>query len=284
MINLNFIITTSPIIDNRTITEYLGPIISNEVLGVNVISDSIASFSDFFGGSSGTYRSKLEGLKKTVLNDLKNQALNLGADAIVGFSIAFNEISGKGKQMFMATATGTAVKLGDNRLEFARKMHELTTFHNEGIFTDSEYEHEVDILKASVENVVAIESEKIEEQKRIREIAQKRYEEEHAEDLRRKEEAEARREAERLEYRNKHAEILQIIEKEFANHKGDIQKLHLEQIDAATYDDIIPNGEFSHYDIMRYFVAIGRADAAAKFYVDKFNLPAQDALQYLLVI
>ena len=159
---MSFIITTSPIIENRTITEYLGPIISNEVLGVNVISDSIASFSDFFGGSSGTYRGKLEDLKRTVLNDLRSQALR---DAIVGFSIAINEISGKGKQMFMATATGTAVKLGHNRLEFARKMHELTMFHNEGIFTDSEYEHEVDILKASVENVVAIESEKIEEQK-----------------------------------------------------------------------------------------------------------------------
>jgi uncharacterized protein YbjQ (UPF0145 family) len=143
---MSFIITTSPVIENRTITEYLGPIISNEVLGVNVISDSIASFSDFFGGSSGTYRGKLEDLKRTVLNDLRSQALSQGADAIVGFSIAFNEISGKGKQMFMATATGTAVKLGYNRLEFARKMHELTTFHNEGIFTDSEYEHEVDIL------------------------------------------------------------------------------------------------------------------------------------------
>ncbi len=47
---------------------------------------------------------------------------------------------------------------------------------------------------------------------------------------------------------------------------------------------IMPKGEISHYDIMRYFVAIGRADAAAKFYVDKFNLPAQDALQYLLAI
>ena len=43
-------------------------------------------------------------------------------------------------------------------------------------------------------------------------------------------------------------------------------------------DPVIP------YDIMRYFVAVGRADAAAKFYVDKFNLPAQDALQYLLAI
>lgn len=281
---MSFIITTSPIIENRTITDYLDPIISNEVLGVNVISDSIASFSDFFGGSSGTYRNKLEDLKRTVLDDLRNQALNMGADAIVGFSIAFNEISGKGKQMFMATATGTAVKLGHNRLEFARKMHELNMFHNEGIFTDSEYEHEIDILKASVKNVVAIENEKIEEEKRVREIAQKRYEEEHAEELKRKEAADARREEERREYRNKHAEILQVIEKEFATHKGDIQKLHLEQIDSATYNDIMPKGEISHYDIMRYFVAIGRADAAAKFYVDKFNLSAQDALQYLLAI
>lgn len=281
---MSFIITTSPIIENRTITDYLGPIISNEVLGVNVISDSIASFSDFFGGSSGTYRNKLEDLKRTVLDDLRNQASRMGADAIVGFSIAFNEISGKGKQMFMATATGTAVKLGHNRLEFARKMHELTMFHNEGIFSDSEYENEVDILKASVKNVVAIESEKVEEQKRLEVIAKKRYEEEHAKEIKRKEDAEARREAERLEYRNKHAEILQIIDKEFANHKEDIQKIQLEQIDSASYDDIMPKGEISHYDIMRYFVAIGRADAAAKFYVDKFNLPAQDALQYLLAI
>lgn len=281
---MSFIITTSPIIENRTITDYLGPIISNEVLGVNVISDSIASFSDFFGGASGTYRGKLEELKKTVINDLKKQAINQGANAIVGFSIAFNEISGKGKQMFMATATGTAVKLGHNRLEYARKMHELYMFHNEGIFTDSEYEHEVEILKSIVKNVVAIENERIEEEKKAKEIVRQRYEEEHAEELRRREEAEAKMEAERLEYQNKHAEIIQIIQNEFANHKTDIQKLHIDQINSATYDDIMPESGISHYDIIRYFVAIGRADAAGKFYIDKFNLTAQDALQYLLAI
>lgn len=37
---------------------------------------------------------------------------------------------------------------------------------------------------------------------------------------------------------------------------------------SATYEDIMPKGEISHYDIMRYFVAIGRAEAAGKFYVD----------------
>lgn len=60
--------------------------------------------------------------------------------------------------------------------------------------------------------------------------------------------------------------------------------MRLEQIDSATYDDIMPKGEISHYDIMRYFVAIGRANATAKFYVDKFNLSAKDAHQYLLAI
>lgn len=281
---MSFIITTSPIIENRTITDYLGPIISNEVLGVNVISDSIASFSDFFGGASGTYRGKLEELKRTVINDLKKQAINQGADAIVGFSIAFNEISGKGKQMFMATATGTAVKLGQNRMEYARKMLELKTFLKEGVLSESEYENEVRILKSNIENVVAKEAEKAEEQKRLKEIERQRYEAEHADELKRRAEAEAKREAERLEYQNKHTAMMQTIEKEFANHKGDIQRLHLDEIRTATYDDILPQGDISHYDIMRYFVALGRADAAGKFYMNKFNLSAEDALQYLLAI
>lgn len=281
---MRFIITTSPIIENWTITDYLGPIISNEVLGVNFISDTIASISDCFGGTSGTYRRKLEELKRAVINDLKLQAINQGADAIVGFSISLNEISGKGKQMFMATATGTAVKLGHNRLEYARKMHELAMFHNEGIFSDSEYEHEVEILNSSVKNVVSIENEIIEEEKKAKEIARKRYEEEHAEERKRREEAEAKIEAELLEYQNKHAAIIQVIQKEFANHKIDIQKLRIDQIISATYVDIMPEGDISHYDVMRYFVAIGRADAAGKFYIDKFNLTAQDALQYLLAL
>ena len=281
---MNFIITTSPIIENRTITEYLGPLISSEVVGVNVISDSIAGLSDFFGGSSGTYRSKLEDLKTVVLYDLREQARKLKADAIVGFNIAFNEVSGKGKQMFMATATGTAVKLGHDRLEFARKMHELKMYHDEGIFTDSEFEQETTLLKSSIQNIVAIENVEYVEQKRLEAIEKERYEAEHVAALERMKELEAEKEAERAAFQKKHAEIIKIIEAEFENHKNDIQKIDLAQINSATYNDILPEGEFSHYDIMRYFVAIGRAPAAAKFYIDKFHLSAQDALQYLLAI
>lgn len=281
---MNFIVTTSPVIENWSITEYLGPIISNEVLGVNVISDSIASLSDFFGGSSGEYRGKLDNLKQHVINDLTKQAKDKGANAIVGFNISFNEISGKGKQMFMATASGTAVRLGQNRLEYARRMHELKQYHDEGILSDSEYEHEVSILKSTTKNVVAIETEQVEIQKKEDEQRRQRYEEEHAEEIKRRDELKAKREAQKREYELKHAEIFNTIERDFISHKADIRKLHFDQINAATYNDILPAGEVSHYDIMRYFVAIGRADAAAKFYVDKFNLPAEEAIQYLLAI
>ncbi len=80
---------------------------------------------------------------------------------------------------------------------------------------------------------------------------------------------------------NKYKDIFQVIDNEFDNHKEDVRTLRIEQINSANYEDIIPKGEFSHYHIMRYFIAIGRADAAGKFYVDTFKLPAQDALQYL---
>lgn len=285
---MSFIITTSPIIDNRTIAEYLGPLISNEVLGVNIISDSIAGISDFFGGTSGTYRNKLDNLKQSVLNDLRNQATALGADAIIGFSISFNEISGKGKQMFMATATGTAVKLEQNRLVYARKMRELVTLHNEGIFTDAEYEYEVEILKASVENIVAVEVKAIEKQKREEEIARKQFEKEHEEEIKwlkeEKEREEAEREAERLAFQDMHAKILQTIKMSYESHKGDIANLSIDKINSANYDDILPKSDIPHFDIIRYFIALGRADAAGKFYVDKFGLSAQDALDYLSAI
>lgn len=41
--------------------------------------------------------------------NLKQKAANMGANAILGLKIDFDEISGKGKSMFMISAIGTAV-------------------------------------------------------------------------------------------------------------------------------------------------------------------------------
>ena len=117
------IITTTNQISGRDVCDYLGLVTSNLVIGTNVFSDFIASFSDFFGGMSGTYRNQLDTLYKRAIDDLSEKAILRGADAILGVKIDFDEISGKGKSMFMVSITGTAVKLLDS-LDEHSGLHE----------------------------------------------------------------------------------------------------------------------------------------------------------------
>ena len=104
----NFIITVTNNIEGCPIEKYLDSICANVVIGTNVFSDIAASFSDFFGGHSGSYKSKLELIYNEATKELKKKAVKLGANAVVGFSVDFDEISGGGKSMFMISASGTA--------------------------------------------------------------------------------------------------------------------------------------------------------------------------------
>ena len=106
-----FIITTTPTIEGHPIKAYLGAINVNVVIGTNFFSDFAASFTDVFGGSSGTYQRKMDAMYESAQKELEKKARRLGCNAIVGFKTDFDEISGKGKSMFMLSATGTACKI-----------------------------------------------------------------------------------------------------------------------------------------------------------------------------
>ena len=108
------IITTTNSIENATIEKYLGVVTSNLVIGTGFFSDFTASFSDFFGGLSGTYRKQMDALYKEASEAISMKAIALGANCILGFKIDFDEISGKGKSMFMVSVSGTAVKISQN--------------------------------------------------------------------------------------------------------------------------------------------------------------------------
>jgi uncharacterized protein YbjQ (UPF0145 family) len=81
------------------------------VAGTNFFSDFFASFSDVFGGRSHSYQKQLTSLYNEAIERIKFAAYELGANCIVGLKIDMDEISGKGKSMFMLTAIGTAVIL-----------------------------------------------------------------------------------------------------------------------------------------------------------------------------
>lgn len=114
----DFIVTATNNIEGCPIERYLDTICTNVVVGTNIFSDIVASLTDFFGGLSGSYQSKLELIYNVATMRLKSKAKELGANAIVGFSIDFDEISGSGKSMFMVSASGTACVI---------KYHEKST-------------------------------------------------------------------------------------------------------------------------------------------------------------
>ncbi|MDD2412537.1 MAG: YbjQ family protein [Bacteroidales bacterium] len=106
------IITTSTdTIEGAVVEKYIDVISTNVVVGTNFFSDIGAAITDLFGGLSDTYQDKLQKIYKIGIDKLKTKASYLGANAIIGIKIDFDEISGKGKSMFMISTFGTAVKI-----------------------------------------------------------------------------------------------------------------------------------------------------------------------------
>jgi uncharacterized protein YbjQ (UPF0145 family) len=54
------LITTTPAIEGRTISEYLGVIAGEAVLGANLFKDLFAGIRDIVGGRSGSYEKELK--------------------------------------------------------------------------------------------------------------------------------------------------------------------------------------------------------------------------------
>lgn len=103
------IITTTNSVEGRKIVDYLGVVSGETIMGANFIRDIAASITDFIGGRSGAYESKLREGRAACLSEMMREAKGLGADAVVGVDIDYEVL---GQSMLMVTASGTAVRLG----------------------------------------------------------------------------------------------------------------------------------------------------------------------------
>lgn len=104
------IVTTTPSVEGRRITEYKGVVFGEVIAGVNFVKDFVAGLSNFFGGRSGTYEEELINARQQALAEMERRAAQLGADAVVGVDIDY-EVLGADNGMLMVTASGTAVRL-----------------------------------------------------------------------------------------------------------------------------------------------------------------------------
>ncbi len=104
------IITTTPQIEGKKISQYLGIVTGEAIMGANMFKDLFASITDIVGGRSGTYERELVKAKDIALQELQERAQAMGANAVVGVDLDY-EVLGQNNSMLMVSASGTAVKV-----------------------------------------------------------------------------------------------------------------------------------------------------------------------------
>jgi len=105
------LITTTDSVEGRTVEAYLGLVSGEAVMGTNIFRDFFAGIRDIVGGRSGAYEKELRKAKDLAIDEMRNQAESLGADAIVAVDLDYESIGSGDKSMLMVSANGTAVRL-----------------------------------------------------------------------------------------------------------------------------------------------------------------------------
>ena len=102
------IITTTPLIDGKRITEYKGLVFGEVISGVVFTKDIAAGITNFFGGRSESYEGELVEARGSAIQEMVQRATDLGANAVIGVDIDY-EVLGQSGNMLMVSASGTAV-------------------------------------------------------------------------------------------------------------------------------------------------------------------------------
>jgi uncharacterized protein YbjQ (UPF0145 family) len=100
------LITTTHALDGRQISEYLGLVTGDAILGANIFKDFFAGIRDIVGGRSAAYEKELRKAKDIAIKEMAEAAAALGANAIVGVDLDYETIgSGQGSNMLMVSAS-----------------------------------------------------------------------------------------------------------------------------------------------------------------------------------
>jgi uncharacterized protein YbjQ (UPF0145 family) len=91
--------------------EHLGVVSGNAVMGTNLFRDMFAGLRDLVGGRSGGYEKELKEAKQLALEEMAEEAMELGADGVVGVDLDYEHLGSEGCSMLMVSANGTAVRL-----------------------------------------------------------------------------------------------------------------------------------------------------------------------------
>ena len=102
------IMLTTETAPNLNITKRIEIVTAECAFGMNMFKDLFAGVRNVVGGRSEAVQKTMRDSRKTVLYELKKEAYEVGANAVVGVDLDYVELSNAGS-MVMLVASGTAV-------------------------------------------------------------------------------------------------------------------------------------------------------------------------------
>lgn len=103
-------LTTEAYPEGLKITERIEVVTAECAFGMNIFKDLFAGVRDIVGGRSEAVQKTLRDSRRTALYELKKEAYEVGANAVVGVDLDYVELSSTGS-MVLLVASGTAVRI-----------------------------------------------------------------------------------------------------------------------------------------------------------------------------
>ncbi len=101
------LVTTTNTLEGKRISEYLGIVSGETIMGANIIRDFMAGITDIVGGRASAYEKSLVEAKHIAMKEMMDEAQKLGANAIIGIDLDYETV-GQGS-MLMVSVSGTAI-------------------------------------------------------------------------------------------------------------------------------------------------------------------------------
>jgi uncharacterized protein YbjQ (UPF0145 family) len=102
------LLSTTSRIEGRPVSQYLGVVTGEAIIGANVFRDMLATVRDIVGGRSATYEKALAEAREVAMAEIQERARQLGANAVIGIDLDY-EVLGQNNGMLMVSVSGTAV-------------------------------------------------------------------------------------------------------------------------------------------------------------------------------
>ena len=104
------LVISTPTIEGKRITQYLGLVTGEAILGANIFRDMFAGIRDIVGGRSASYEQELRKAKQIAIREMVEEAQARGGNAVIAVDLDYETIEmGSGGGMLMVSASGAAI-------------------------------------------------------------------------------------------------------------------------------------------------------------------------------